>query len=97
MSDEIRIVFRINPVEHPDLAKILLSKPAKERNKFARGMLIRSFYGVGREPSGAASGSASAPAGATSAPANQPKASVRNSLDALGNPDAFKFGQRNTT
>lgn len=96
MSDEIRIVFRINHVEHPDLAKMLLSKPAKERNKFARGMLIRSFYGVGREPTEAASGSARVSVAATSAPGNQPKAPVRNSLDALGNPDTFKFGQRNT-
>ncbi|GJQ54179.1 MAG: hypothetical protein HKUEN07_07480 [Rhodocyclaceae bacterium] len=96
MSDKIRIVFRINPAEHPDLANILLSKPANERNKYARGLLIRSFYDVGRDPSEAASKSASAPAAATSAPANQPKSPVRNSLDTLGDPNAFKFGQRKT-
>ncbi len=96
MSDEIRIVFRINPAEHPDLANVLLSKPANERNKFARGLLIRSFYGDGRAPAEVASRSASPAPAVAATPASPPRAPVKNSLDSLEDPETFRFGQRKT-
>jgi len=87
MSEVIRVVFRINPAEHPDLASALLSKPANQRNKFARGLLIRAFYGSVRETTMDSPNPA-----ATTVPAKNKIAPIP--IDALDDPSSFGFGRQ---